>query len=171
MSELFNFITKKNITEDIIVKEEKKKPTVFYYIKEIYNIINNRVTDTNTALDDLLSDMDENEYYFLAWALNHYLVYNDFTRKNIEMFVTTNYWLKPKEYVYFYVKFMSDNGVRFPKYMSWYKLNIDSGDKKYHDILKDEYDLEDEDIENLTNYMKNNMSLREICINLQYVDK
>ena len=34
MSELFNFITKKNITDEV-KKEEKKKPTVFYYIKEI----------------------------------------------------------------------------------------------------------------------------------------
>lgn len=165
MSSLFNFITKK---PDVAPVEEKKKENVFYYLKGIYKIIDNQTEDTKSALDILFADMDESEYYFLSWALNHYLFYNSFCRKNIEMFVTVNYWIRAKEYIYFYTKYMADNKVKFPRFMFWYKLNIDNGDKKYNDILKNEYDLSDDDIQSVTEYMKDRMSLREMCINLKY---
>ncbi len=160
-----------NKTENIVV-ETKKKLGPFDYIRKIYDIIrtNNSLEDIDDLLDYEFRELEDNDFYFISWTLNHNLLYNEFTRKNIELFTIVNTFLTPREYVYFYVKFMIQNKIKFPSFMGWYKASITSDDKKYIETLKEQCDLNEEEMLDLINYFREKgISIRELCINLNYI--
>lgn len=154
-------------------KYNPSKYNPFDIIYKIYDIINKAPDDYKKQLDDLLRNVDKSNFNFLVWVLNHYLVYNKFTREYLELFtLTSNTFLSPEEYIYFYVSFMIKNEVKFPKYMSWYKFGIHQEDKHFRDIIKSLGIEDDEEIDDLFNYLKNkNISAREICLNLVYTEQ
>lgn len=166
MSELFSFAIKtdKNIN---IGKEESVSKNIFTYVFEIYSLIRKGKIEYEEELEKILSNINDNEYSFMVWILNHYLVYNKFTRNNIELITLVSSFLSNKEYVYYYVKFMIQNNIKFPKYMAWYNIKYSSENKKFTEFLKEKYDISDEEISDILEYVnKENISIRDICISL-----
>jgi len=104
------------------------------------------------------------------WAMNHYLFYNSFTRENFDM-IMTNTFLEPREYIYFYVQFMIDNKIKFPRFMIWYKLGVSGEDKKYLEIVKEVAEISDEEeLEDFISYFREkNITVRDLCINSEYI--
>lgn len=167
---VFSFANK--VENDIV--ETRKKIGPFDHIRKIYDIIrtNDLLDDVDELLDEQFKELEDGDFYFISWALNHNLLYNKFTRKNVEMFTIVNTFLTPREYIYFYVKFMIQNKIKFPFFMAWYKASIYSEDKKYIENLKEQYDLDDEELATLIDYFREkDISIRELCINLNYIER
>ena len=167
---VFSFANK--VENDIV--ETKKKLGPFDYIRKIYDIIrtNNSSEDVDALLDHEFRELEDGDFYFISWALNHNLLYNKFTRKNVEMFTIVNTFLTPREYIYFYVKFMIQNKIKFPFFMAWYKASISSDDKKYIETLKEQYGLDEEELLEFIDYFREkDISVRELCINLNYIER
>ena len=167
----FDFVSKKNKKKNEAITEETivEKP-IWSYIKELYSIISDsNENNIKSNISKFLAELPENEYGFICWAINHYLIYNDFTKDNIDLFTTTSYWLRGRDYIEWYMYFMNKNKVKFPKFMSWYRMDINGGEKKYITILKELYKLSDDDIVELSEYCNSKgLSLREVCIDLNY---
>jgi uncharacterized tellurite resistance protein B-like protein len=51
--------------------------------------------------------------------------------------------------------------------MPWYKLGIEQEDKKYKELIKEEFDLDDDELEDALEYLRNeNVSIRDICLSI-----
>ena len=157
------------------ISEEEKKTDVkssdnnpWYYISKIYDIIDKKDRNHKESLDNLFKKIDESEFYFITWVLNHNLAYHSNLRNYAEAFTALLIFYTRREYVYFYVWYMIKNNVKFPKFMPWYKFNIGNEDKDYKAFLADNYNIIDEELEQLCDYCsEKSMSLKDICINLQ----
>ena len=152
--------------------KEYVKPNAFDYIHKIYDLIRIcNISDIDDKLDELFKGLEDGDFYFISWALNHNLVYNKFTRKNIELFTIVNTFLNSREYVYFYTKFMIQNKIKFPGFMAWYKAGIGLEDKKYVDIIKETYKIEDVELADMVDFLKQNgISIRDFCLNMNYLE-
>lgn len=168
MSGIFSFAVKE---ESVISENKVKKLGPFDHMRKIYDIIRTTKLDSvDSALDSQFKELEDGEFYFIAWTLNHNLLYNKFTRKNFEMLTLVNTFVSPKEYIYFYVKFMIQNGIKFPPFMAWYKAGIGFDDKKYVELLKEEYSLDEDELLEMVSYFKERgISIRELCLNLKYL--
>ena len=164
---VFSFAVGKGDTE-LSKAEVSKDSDIFKYVWGIYDVIRSRNPSYREELDGILKNVDPSKYGFLVWVLNHNLVYNKFTRENLELFtLVSNTFLTSEEYVRFYVDYMVKSGIKFPKFMPWYKLGIEQEDKKYKEIIKEEFKLNDDELEDALEYLRNeNISIRDICLSL-----
>jgi len=151
---------------------EVKKKSPFDGIYKLYELINRRDPDHKNKIFLILKEYENDDLNFFMWAMNHYLFYNSFTRENFDM-IMTNTFLEPREYIYFYVQFMIDNKIKFPKFMSWYKLGVSGEDKKYLEIVKEILEIEnEEELESFVSYFREkNITVRDLCINLEYISE
>jgi hypothetical protein len=79
---------------------------------------------------------------------------------------------KSKEYIKFYTKFMIDNNLFFPRYMSWYSFNIENEHKKYIQYLKDNINMGDDEIQELLAYCNDKqISIKDICYNINTINE
>lgn len=93
-------------------------------------------------------------------------------RNSAELFFSVNAFMPGIDYIKFYILFAIKNKIKFPKYMRWYKIGIGNDPKKYNDILKEDFNMNDEEIENFVSYLTSiGSSLREFCLNLQYIEE
>ena len=151
-------------------KFSKKGP--FEYTKVIYEIIANRDANYKEKLDELFVGMDDNDFNFIVWILNHNLVYNRIFYEYVDMFTGLLTLFTHREYIYWYTKYMIDNEIKFPKYMQWYKLDIDNADRKFSDYFTEKYKLDSDDMKELSDYCDRIcMSLKDAYINLEYVEE
>lgn len=164
---VFSFAVKEN-SVGLNKREPPKNDNIFKYIWDIYDIIREGGLDYKEKLNNVLKNIDQSKYGFIVWVLNHCLVYNKFTRDNLELFtLVSNTFLSNEEYIYFYVDYMIKNNVQFPKFMPWYKLGIEQEDKKYKEIIKEEFKLNDDELEDALEYLRNeNVSIRDICLSI-----
>lgn len=151
-----------------IEESKSKKDDVFKYIWDIFDIIKRKDPNYKENLDNILEHIDKSKLSFIVWALNHNLAYNPFTRKFLDLFtLVSNTFMSNEEYIYFYVNYMIKNGIDFPKFMPWYKININKEDIKYKEWIKEVFELDDDDLEDVLEYLRNeNISIRDICLNL-----
>ena len=165
---VFSFAIKEKDIDFLNKKEQPKDTSIFEYIWNIYDIIRNKDLNYKEKLDDILKNINQSSYGFIVWVLNHCLVYNKFTRDNLELFtLVSNTFLSNEEYIYFYVDYMIKNNVQFPKFMPWYKLGIEQEDKKYKELIKEEFNLNDDELDDVLEYLRNrDISIRELCLNL-----
>lgn len=169
MSSIFDFISTSHTEETVKEKKDKKSP--FAFSSEIYKIIKSRSENYKDDLDKLFKEFEENDFNFICWILNHNLVYNKVLRTNPDWFTGLVLLMTHREYVYYYVKFMIDNNIKFPDFMSWYKMGIDNADKHYIHYLKEIKQFSEEEIDELTTYANEYcMSIKDICFNLETLD-
>lgn len=165
----FDFAVKKQ-SINIETKEDKKK-SPFDYVFKIFDIINKTDKNHKDKLDLLFKETNDNEFGFLSWAINHYIVYNKHIREFMEFFFNSLAFLGEKEYIYFFVKYCVESNIKFPKYMYWYKSDINNAPKRYKEKLKEFSKLKDEDLQEFIDYMSlKGISLRETVVNLEAVD-
>lgn len=165
--------------ENLIAKKEesntsKKKLSPFDYSAKIYDIIESEreLSNLDNLIEELFSEADDSTINFVGWILNHNLVYNQFMRNSAELFFSVNAFMPGIDYIKFYILFAIKNKIKFPKYMRWYKIGIGNDPKKYNDILKEDFNMNDEEIENFVSYLTSiGSSLREFCLNLQYIEE
>lgn len=165
---VFDFAVK---TTEVKNEEVKKKAkSVFDYVKDIYNIIKNKPTNYIYKLDDIYNTLPENEYGFVVWTLNHNLAYAPKAiRENIDWFTGIPILLGYKKYVYWYVKFFMDAGIKFPEWMTFYKLGIGNNSKAYKQYLKDE-GLDDNEINDLCDYYGEiTLSVKDLVSNIEKI--
>ena len=165
---VFSFAIKEKDIDFLNKKEQPKDTSIFEYIWNIYDIIRNKDLNYKEKLDDILKNINQSSYGFIVWVLNHNLIYNKFTRDHLELFtLVSNTFLSNEEYIYFYVDYMIKSDIKFPKFMPWYKLGIEQEDKKYKEIIKEEFDLDDDELEDALEYLRNeNVSIRDVCLSL-----
>lgn len=156
-----------------IIKEEEKTDSLSQWqvFDKIYEFINTEQYDknkTNERIDELVDIIAPNELFFTVWGLNHYLLYNEFTRKFRDIFFQTSLFLSNVEYIKFYIKYMVQNEIRFPKYKYWYKPEINKTSSSYKRIIKETLKLDDKEVDEFIEYYSNKgMSAREICFMLK----
>lgn len=165
----FNLFNQK---EEIIKEEEQENNiTQWQVFDKIYEFINTESYDkekTSARIDELVELIAPNEFFFTIWGLNHYLLYNEFTRKFRDMFFQTSLFLSNTEYIKFYIKYMVKNGIKFPKYKYWYKPEINKTAGSYKRIIKETLKMSDKETEDFIEYYNNKgMSAREICFMLK----
>lgn len=156
--------------EEVVDQEKVKKKSPFDGIYKLYELINKRDPKYKDKISLILKDYEDGDLNFFMWAMNHYLFYNTFTRENFDM-IMTNTFLEPREYIYFYVQFMIDNKIKFPRFMIWYKLGVSGEDKKYLEIVKEMSEISDEEeLEDFISYFREkNTTVRDLCINSEYI--
>lgn len=166
----FDFAIKNKIEK--ISEKEKKTKSPFDKIFSVFNIINTKDKNFNESLDTLFKEYEEGDFSFITWAINHYLAYNNFLRENVELFLNVKEFLKDKKYVYFFVEYCIKNNIKFPKFMQWYKSDINNEIKTYSEFLIDKYKLKEEELKEFLDYMSNKgISLKEICLNLNFINE
>ena len=166
----FDFAIKNKIEK--ISEKEKKTKSPFDKIFSVFNIINTKDKNFNESLDTLFKEYEEGDFSFITWAINHYLAYNNFLRDNVELFLNVKEFLKDKKYVYFFVEYCIKNNINFPKFMQWYKSDINNEIKTYSEFLIDKYKLKEEELKEFLDYMSNKgISLKEICLNLNFINE
>lgn len=166
MNDIFSFLSDDNTK--IKIEEPKQKKSPFEYTNSIYDIIRNRYKDHAERLDKLFVEMQDSEFGFICWILNHNLVYSNQLRDFVDLFTGLLTIFSQRDYVYWYVKYMIDNKISFPKFMVWYKLDIDNEDRKFVEFLKDNYQMDADEIKELTTYCNEKcMSIKDICLNIQ----
>ena len=164
---VFSFAVGKKDTE--LREEEVSKDTdIFKHVWNIYDIIKSRNLNYREELDDVLKNIDSSKYSFVVWVLNHNLVYNKFTRENLELFtLVSNTFLNSEEYIRFYVDYMVKSDIQFPKFMPWYKMGVEQEDKKYKELIKEKFELNDEELDDVLEYLKTgSISIRDVCLSL-----
>ena len=82
---IFSFAVKEN-SASLDKREPPKDDNIFKYIWNIYDIIREGNLDYKEKLNNVLKNVDQSKYGFIVWVLNHCLVYNKFTRDNLELF-------------------------------------------------------------------------------------
>lgn len=166
----FSFAIKEK-NEETLNNITAKRLTPFETIFAIFKIIEE--SDINTyegELDKLCKELDKSDFNFLVWLLNHHLLYNKFTRDNLDVFLSISHFLDSRDYLYYFVKTVILNEIKFPKFMAWYKLGLDGVEKKYSDSLKEEFKLKDSEIEDIIEYTNNKgLSIRDICLCLDLI--
>ena len=164
---IFSFAVKEN-NASLNKREPSKNDNIFKYIWDIYDIIREGGSDYRKKLDNVLKNIDQSKYGFIVWVLNHNLIYNKFTRDHLELFtLVSNTFLSNEEYIYFYVDYMIKSDIEFPKFMPWYKVSIEQEDKRYKEIVKEEFNLNDDELDDVLEYLRNrDISIRELCLNL-----
>ena len=136
-----------------IIKEEEKTDSLSQWqvFDKIYEFINTEQYDknkTNERIDELVDIIAPNELFFTVWGLNHYLLYNEFTRKFRDIFFQTSLFLSNVEYIKFYIKYMVSSS--------------------YKRIIKETLKLDDKEVDEFIEYYSNKgMSAREICFMLK----
>lgn len=151
-----------------------KELTQWQIFDEIYNFINTEKYDKETTpkkITGLIQLIRPNELFFTVWGLNHYLIYNDFTRKMLDMFFQTSLYLDNIDYIYFYIKYMVQNGIKFPKYKYWYKPEINKTAASYRKIIKEKLNIDKEnDLSDFIEYYSDKgISARDICFILKKI--
>jgi len=164
---VFSFAVKEN-NVGLNKRELPKNDNIFKYIWDIYDIIREGSLDYKEKLNNVLKNVDQSSYGFIVWVLNHNLIYNKFTRDHLELFtLVSNTFLSNEEYIYFYVDYMIKSDIEFPKFMPWYKVSIEQEDKRYKEIVKEEFNLNDDELDDVLEYLRNkDISIRELCLNL-----
>ena len=165
---MFSFALREKNTSNLSEKPTAKDDNIFEYMWKIYDVVNGKTLNYRKDLDDILKNIDPSKYGFVVWVLNHNLVYNKFTREHLELFTLVSSTLLPsEEYIRFYVDYMVKSGVRFPKFLPWYKIGVEQEDKKYKELIKEEFSLDDVGLEDALEYLRNQgISIRELCLNL-----
>ena len=164
---VFSFAVKEN-NVGLNKRKPPKNDNIFKYIWDIYDIIREGSLDYKEKLNNVLKNVDQSSYGFIVWVLNHNLIYNKFTRDHLELFtLVSNTFLSNEEYIYFYVDYMIKSDIEFPKFMPWYKVSIEQEDKRYKEIVKEEFNLNDDELADVLEYLRNkDISIRELCLNL-----
>ncbi len=164
---VFSFAVGKNDTK-LSKAEVSKDIDIFKYIWGIYDVIRSGNPSYREELDGVLGSVDPSKYGFIVWVLNHNLVYNKFTRENLELFtLVSNTFLNSEEYVRFCVDYMVKSGIKFPKFMPWHKIGVEQEDKRYKELIKEKFELNDDELEDVLEYLKGDgISIRDVCLSL-----
>lgn len=165
----FSFATKNSEVTNI-EEDKKKDKNPFIVIYALFGLINKSNKNWKDNLDNLFVGYEDGDFGFITWALNHYLVYNKFMRDNLVLFFTTHAFLKDRKYVYFFVEYCIKNNLKFPKFMKWYKADINNDPKRFLENFKSNSKLKDSDLQEFIDYMSSKgYSLRELNLNLEYI--
>ena len=169
---IFDFAIKKDKHKQEIIKEDIKAKSPFEYTNIIYTLINNKDKEYDNKLNNLFRNIEDSDLSFVVWILNHYLAYNNITRQNPDMFTGMFILMSPKEYILYYTRFMIYNNITFPKFMSWYKFDIDINHKKCSSFIKDNLNIDDDELEELLDYCnEKQISIKDICYNINSINE